>query len=110
VVGTHRGLVKDASVQPPYRAHYPYEEVVGGEGVEDIREPSKSTPGFISKSRNRRSANGSTLRQWIAAKTSAAVRPSAWIFYRARRMGWSFSWFSRVAPQRQLSPAAVTTR
>jgi hypothetical protein len=74
-------------------------------GVEDIREPSKSTSGFISESRNRRSANGSTLWRWIAATTPAAVRPSAWSFYRARRRGWSFSWFSRVAPQRQLSPA-----
>jgi hypothetical protein len=77
--------------------------------VEDIREPSKSTPGFIS-SRNRRSANGTTLRRWIAATTPAAVRPSVCNFYRAWRMGWSFSWFSRVAPQRQLSPTAVTTR
>jgi hypothetical protein len=32
VVGTHQGLVKDASVQPPYRARYPSEEVVDGEG------------------------------------------------------------------------------
>jgi hypothetical protein len=109
VVRTHRGLVKDASVQPPLRARYPSEEVVGGEGVEDIREPSKLTPGFTSESRNRRSANGSTLWRWIAATTPAAVRPSAWSFCRAQRMGWSFSWFSRVAPQRQLSPAVVTT-
>jgi hypothetical protein len=29
--------------------------------VEDIRKPSKSAPGFISESRNRRSAKGSTL-------------------------------------------------
>jgi hypothetical protein len=109
VIGAHRGLVEGASVQPPYRARYPSEEVVGGEGVEDIREPSKSAPGFISESRNCRSTNGSTLRRWIAATTPAAVRPSARSFYRARRMGWSFSWFSRVAPQRQLSSAAVTT-
>jgi hypothetical protein len=67
-------------------------------GVEDIREPSKSTPGFISESRNRRSANGSTLGWWIAATTPTVVRPSAWSFCRAWRMGWSFSWFSRVAP------------
>jgi hypothetical protein len=67
-------------------------------GVEDIREPSKLTPGFISESRNRRSTNGSTLRRWIAATTPAVVRPSAWSFCRARRRGWSFSWFSRVAP------------
>jgi hypothetical protein len=32
MVGTHRGLAKDASVQPPYRARYPSEEVVSGEG------------------------------------------------------------------------------
>jgi hypothetical protein len=32
MVGTHRGLAKDASVQPPYCARYPAEEVVGGEG------------------------------------------------------------------------------
>jgi hypothetical protein len=67
-------------------------------GVEDIREPSKSTLGFILESRNRRSANGSTLRRWIAAMTPTAVRPSAWSFCRAWRMGWSFSWFLRVAP------------
>jgi hypothetical protein len=67
-------------------------------GVEDIREPSKSTLGFILESRNRRSANGSTLRRWIAATTPTAVRPSAWSFCRAWRMGWSFSWFLRVAP------------
>jgi hypothetical protein len=76
--------------------------------VEDIREPSKSIPGFISESRNYRSANGSTLRRWIAATTPAAVRPPAYNFCRPWRMGWSFSWFSRVAPQRQLSPAAFT--
>jgi hypothetical protein len=91
MVGTHRGLAKDAGVQPPYRARYPSEEVIGREGVEDIREPSRSTPSFISESRSRRSANGSTLRQWIAATTPAAVRPSACNFCRARRMGWSFS-------------------
>jgi hypothetical protein len=56
-------------------------------GVEDIREPSKSTPGFISKSRNRCSTNGSTLRRWIAATTPAVVRPLACNFCRARRMG-----------------------
>jgi hypothetical protein len=103
-------LSENASIQPPYRTCYPPEEVVGGEGVEDIREPSRSTPGFISKSRNCRSAKGSTLRRCIAATTPAAVRPAACSFYKARRMGWSFSWFSRVAPQRQLLPAAVTTR
>jgi hypothetical protein len=32
MVRTHRGLAKDTSVQPPYRARYPSEEVVGGEG------------------------------------------------------------------------------
>jgi hypothetical protein len=78
-------------------------------GVGDIREPSKLTPGFISESRNRRSTKGSTLRQWIVVTTPTAVRPSAWSFYRAQRRGWSFSWFSRVAPRRQLSPAVVTT-
>jgi hypothetical protein len=52
-------------------------------GVEDIREPSKSTPGFISESHNRRSTNGSTLRRWIVATTPVAVRPSAWSFCRA---------------------------
>jgi hypothetical protein len=56
-------------------------------GVKDIREPSKLTPGFISESRNRRSANGSTLRRWIAATTPAAVRPLAWSFCRAWRRG-----------------------
>jgi hypothetical protein len=79
-------------------------------GVKDIREPSKSTPGFISESRNRRSARGSTLRRWIASTTPTAVRPSSHNFCKACRIGWSFSWFSRVAPQRQLLPAVVTTR
>jgi hypothetical protein len=37
--------------------------------VEDIREPSKSTPDFIFASRNRRSAKGSTLRRGMAAMT-----------------------------------------
>jgi hypothetical protein len=78
--------------------------------VEDIRKPSKSTPSFISESRNRRSAKGSTLWRWIAATTPAVVRPSSRNFYKACRIGWSFSWFSRVAPQHQLLPAAVTTR
>jgi hypothetical protein len=78
--------------------------------VEDIREPSKSTTGFISTNRNRRSAKGSTLRRWIAAMTPAAVRPPSHNFCKARRIGWSFSWFSRMAPQRQLLPVAVTTR
>jgi hypothetical protein len=49
-------------------------------GVGDIREPYRSTPGFISESRNRRSANGSTLRRWIAATTPTTVRPAAWSF------------------------------
>jgi hypothetical protein len=66
--------------------------------VEDIREPSKSTPDFISASRNRRSAKGSTLRRWIAAMTPAAVSPPSHNFCKAYRIGWSFSWFSRVAP------------
>jgi hypothetical protein len=54
----HRGLAKGAIIQPPYRTRYPLVEVVGGKGVEDIREPSKSTPDFIFESRNRRSARG----------------------------------------------------
>jgi hypothetical protein len=78
--------------------------------AEDICEPSKSTPGFISESGNRRSAKGSTLRRWMAATTPAAVSPSSLNFCKASRRGWSFSCFSRVAPQRQLVPAAVTTR
>jgi hypothetical protein len=78
--------------------------------VEDIRESSESTPGFISVSHNRRSAKGSTLRRWIAATTPAAVRPASHNFCKACRIGWSFSCLSRVAPQRQLVPAAVTTR
>jgi hypothetical protein len=78
--------------------------------VEDIRESSESTPGFISATRNHRSAKGSTLRRWIAATTPAAVRPASRNFCKACIIGWSFSWFWRVAPQRQLVPVAVTTR
>jgi hypothetical protein len=59
--------------------------------VEDIREPSKLTLGFISASRNRRSTKGSTLRRWIAAMTLAAVKPSSRNFCKACRIGWSFS-------------------
>jgi hypothetical protein len=81
--------------------------------VEDIREPSRSTPGFISESRNYRSAKGSTLRRCIAATTPAAVRPAACSFCKARRMGWSFSWFSRVPPNasyhRRRSPLVEKT-
>jgi hypothetical protein len=74
---------------------------------------SKSTPGSISESRNRRSAKGSTLRRWIAATTPAAVKPSSRNFCKARRIGWSFSWFSRVAPSasycRRRSPLVEKT-
>jgi hypothetical protein len=59
--------------------------------VEDIREPSKYTPSFISVSRNRRFAKGSTLRRWIAATIPAAVRPASRNFCKACRIGWSFS-------------------
>jgi hypothetical protein len=31
MVGAHRGLAKDVSIQPPYRTRYPPAEVVGGE-------------------------------------------------------------------------------
>jgi hypothetical protein len=78
--------------------------------AEDICEPSESTPGFISESGNRRSAKGSTLRRWMAATTPAAVSPPSRNFCKASRRGWIFSYFSRVAPQRQLLPTAVTTR
>jgi hypothetical protein len=67
-------------------------------GTEDICEPSKSTPGIISESGNRRSVKGSTLRRWMAATTPAAVSPPSRSSYKASRMGWSFSCFSRVAP------------
>jgi hypothetical protein len=77
--------------------------------AEDICEPSKSTPGFIYESCNRRSAKGSTLRQWMAATTPAAVSPSSLNFCKAFRRGWSISCFARVAPQRQLLLAAITT-
>ena len=78
--------------------------------AEDICEPSKSIHGFISESGNCRSAKGSTLRRWMAATTPAAVSPPSRNLCKASRRGWSFSCFLRVAPQRQLLPAAVTTR
>jgi hypothetical protein len=37
-------------------------------------------------------------------------KPASCNFYKACRIGWSFSWFSCVSPHRQLVPAAVTTR
>jgi hypothetical protein len=67
-------------------------------GAEDVCEPSKSTPGFISESGNRRSTKGSTLRRWMAATAPAAVSPPSRNFCKASRRGWSFSCFSRVAP------------
>jgi hypothetical protein len=78
--------------------------------VEDIRESFESTPDLISASHNRCSTKGSTLRRWIAATTPVAVRAASRNFCKAYRIGWSFSWFSRVAPQRQLVLAVVTTR
>jgi hypothetical protein len=53
----------------------------------DICEPSKSTPGFISESGNRRSTKGSTLQRWVAATTPAAVRPPSRNLCKASRRG-----------------------
>jgi hypothetical protein len=66
--------------------------------TEDICKPSKSTPDIISKSGNRHSAKGSTLRRWMAATTPAVVSPPSRNSCKASRRGWSFSCFSRVAP------------
>jgi hypothetical protein len=66
--------------------------------TEDIYEPSKSTPDIISESGNRRSVKGSTLRRWMAATTPAAVSPPSRSSCKASRRGWSFSYFSHVAP------------
>jgi hypothetical protein len=55
---------------------------------------------------------GAPSRRWMAATTPVAVRPSVCNFCRARRMGWSFSWFSRVAPNascRRWSPLVEKT-
>jgi hypothetical protein len=71
-----------------------------GREAKDVCEPSKSTPGFISESGNRRSAKGSTLRRWVAVTTPAAVRPPSRNLCKASRRGWSFSCFSCVAPHR----------
>ena len=57
-------------------------------GVKDIREPSKSTPGFISESRNRRSANGSPSLACLRRRFSKASR--ARILSRARAFSASF--------------------
>ena len=110
MVGTHHGLGKGAGIQPPYRTRYPPEEVVGGEGSRGHLRALQINPGFISESGNRRSAKGSTLQRWMAATTPAAVSPPSRNLCKASRRGWSFSCFSRMAPQRQLLPTAVTTR
>jgi hypothetical protein len=55
--------------------------------AKDVCEPSKSTPGFISESGNRRSAKGSTLRRWMAATTPAAMSPPSCNFCKASRRG-----------------------
>jgi hypothetical protein len=67
-------------------------------GTEDICEPSKSTPGIISESSNRRSIKGSTLRRWMAATTPVVVSPPSRSSCKASRRGWRFSYFSRAAP------------
>jgi hypothetical protein len=82
-------------------------------GAEDICEPSKSTPGFISESGNRRSAKGSTLRRWMAATTPASVSPPSRNLCKASRRGWRFSCFSCMAPNasccQRLSPLVEKT-
>jgi hypothetical protein len=69
-----------------------------GRGTEDICEPSKSTPGVISESSNRRSVKGSTLRRWMAATTPVAASPPSRSSCKASRRGWRFFYFSRAAP------------
>jgi hypothetical protein len=86
-LGAHRGLGKSTGVQLSYRAGYPPVEVIGGEGTEDICEPSKSTSGVISESGSRRSVKGSTLRRWMAAITPAAVSPPSRSSCKASRRG-----------------------
>jgi hypothetical protein len=82
--------------------------------AEDVCEPSKSTPGFISESGNRHSAKGRTLRRWMAATTPAAVSLPSRNSCKASRRGWSFSCFSRVAPSasccRRQSPLVEKTK
>jgi hypothetical protein len=56
-------------------------------GTEDICEPSKSAPGIISKSSNRCSVKGSTLRRWMAATTPAALSPLSRSSCKASRRG-----------------------
>jgi hypothetical protein len=67
-------------------------------GTEDICKLSKSTPGIIFESSNRRSVRGSTLRRWMAATTPVAVSPPSRSSCKASRRGWRFFCFSRVAP------------
>jgi hypothetical protein len=105
-----QGLGKGADIQPPYHARYPPAEVIGREGDRGHLRTLQVNPGIISESGNRHSAKGSTLRRWMAATTPAAMSPPSRNSCKASRRGWSFSYFSRVAPQRQLLPAAVTTR
>jgi hypothetical protein len=81
-----------------------------GRGSGDIREPSQSASGVISQSGSRRSANGSTLRRWMAAITPAAVSPPSRNSFRAWRRGSRFFCLSCGVPWRQASVAAVTTR
>jgi hypothetical protein len=69
-----------------------------GRGIEDICEPSKSTPGVISESSSHRSVKGSTLRRWMAAATPSAVSPPSRSSYKASRRGWRFFCLSRGAP------------
>jgi hypothetical protein len=66
-------------------------------GTGDICEPSKSAPGIISESGNRRSVKGSTLRRWMAATTPAALSPPSRSSCKASKRAQRFSCFSRAA-------------
>jgi hypothetical protein len=77
--------------------------------VEDIREPSKSTPGFISESRNRRSANGSTLSTVDGGNNPRGGKALGLQLLQGTKNGLELLLVFACGPQRQLSPV-VTTR
>jgi hypothetical protein len=110
VVGAHRGLGKGAGIQPPYRTCYPPAEVIDGEGSRGRLRALQIDTRLHLRKRQSPLRQRSTLRRWVAAMTPAVVRPPSRNLCKASRRGWSFSCFSRVAPQHQLLSAAVTTR
>jgi hypothetical protein len=110
MLGTHRGLGKGADIQPPYRARYPPAEVVGREGGRGRLQTLQVNPRLHLRKRQPPLCQRKHSPAMDGGNHPCDGEPPSRNFCKASKRGWSFSCFSRVAPQRQLLPAAVTTR